>query len=166
MTLRKIKKNKGFALLFAVTISSILLSVALGVADIAVNEIKFGTSARDTNDAFFAADTAIECALFNDKPAPGPNSFPVAGPATPITCASNPPITPVFTPPNPALYTFTVNTLGSSGLSCAKVTISKDTVVRAPSILTTIISDGYNTGDASCNSTTTNRVQRELKVSY
>ena len=35
--------------------------------NISLKEIKFGTSARDTNDAFFAADTGAECALFNDK---------------------------------------------------------------------------------------------------
>ena len=79
MTIKKLQKNRGpvqlhfrksgagFVILFAVTISAILLAIALGVANIAFNEIKFGTSAVDTNNALFAADTGIEKALFDDK---------------------------------------------------------------------------------------------------
>ena len=65
---QKNTKNRGFVILFAVTISSILLALAIGVANIALKEVKFNTSAKDTNNAFFAADTAIEYALFQDKP--------------------------------------------------------------------------------------------------
>jgi len=65
--IKEIKKNKGFVILFVVTLSSILLAIALGAANIALKEIKFGTSAKDTNNAFFAADTGAELALFNDK---------------------------------------------------------------------------------------------------
>ncbi len=67
MLIKKIQNNKGFVLLFAVTIASILLAIALGVANISYNEVRFGTSARGTNDAFFAADAGIENALFLDK---------------------------------------------------------------------------------------------------
>ena len=59
MIILKIKKNKGFVLIFAVTLAAILLSIALGISQIALKEIKFGTSAKDTNDAFFAADTGL-----------------------------------------------------------------------------------------------------------
>ena len=59
--------RSGFVILFAVTLASILLAIALGVTNIALKEIKFGTNARDTNDAFFAADTGIEKILFDDK---------------------------------------------------------------------------------------------------
>ena len=51
MIIKKIKKNRGFVILFAVTLSSILLAIALGVANIALKEIRFGTSAKDTNEA-------------------------------------------------------------------------------------------------------------------
>src|SRR3989338_10209048 len=57
----------GFVILFAVMISSIILAIALGVANIALKEIKFSASVKDTNEAFFAADTGLECVLFNDK---------------------------------------------------------------------------------------------------
>ena len=50
--IKEIKKNKvypnretrrGFVILFAVTISSILLSITLGVLSVAFRELKFGT---------------------------------------------------------------------------------------------------------------------------
>ncbi|MEX2029196.1 MAG: pilus assembly PilX N-terminal domain-containing protein [Candidatus Paceibacterota bacterium] len=133
--IKNLQNNKGFVILFAITISSILLAIALGVSNIALKQVKFGTNARDTNNAFFAADTGVERALFLDKP-PG------------IIC-------------DPAPCTFAISGLGSSAQSCVKVSITKT------SELTTIISKGYNIGDAPlCDSTNPDRVERELKVTY
>ncbi len=159
----KIKKNnKGFVILFAVTISAVLLAIALGVSNIAFKEVKFSTSARDTNDAFFAADTGIECALFYDKP---PSYFPITGPATSITCASNT-VIPTFsgTPNVDVLYSFFITGLGNTNASCVKVSVSK--IKSGSNILTTAIAKGYNIGDASCNSTNLDRIEREIKTTY
>lgn len=145
--------GSGFVILFAVTISAILLSIALGVANIAFKEIKFGTSDRDTNDAFFAADTGADCALYYDKSTQ--NKFPASGPATPITCA-NANISVNF---NAGVYDFTVANLGNSGQGCAKVTVDK----TAP--LTKMISNGYNNGGASCVQSS-NTVERQIELNY
>src|SRR3989344_4409559 len=67
MILQKIKNNKGFVLLFAVTLTGIIVSIALGIASISFKELSFNTSDKNANEAFSAADTGIECALFNDK---------------------------------------------------------------------------------------------------
>src|SRR5688572_19750284 len=83
----RIKNNRGFVMLFAVTLSSLILSIAIGVATIALREIKFGTSARDSNDAFFAADTGIECALNYDKEEATQNAFTGTGS---MNCVGNP----------------------------------------------------------------------------
>ena len=123
-------------MLFAVTLSSILLAVTLGVVNIALKEMKFGTNARNANDAFFAADTAIESALFKDKSPSG-------------LCALT-----------PCSYNFTISQLGSAGQSCAKVTMVK----TAPPIVTTIVSKGYNTGSPDCDSNSA--VERQLEVRY
>ena len=162
MTLQKIKKNnRGFVILFAVTLSSILLAIALGVANIALKEVKFGTSAKNTNNAFFAADTGAECALFYDKLSG--SSFPIEGPATPINCASAT-ITPSFSgTSDTGSYDFKITSLGSLGASCAKVNVFKDKSVTPR--LVAITSNGYDVGDANCNSTNSNRVERELKIS-
>lgn len=141
----KMKKLKsGFVILFAVMLSSILLAIALGVANIALKEIKFGTSVKDTNDAFFAADTGIEYALFNDKP---PTSSFVPSPGTKQS------------------WLIVVSGLGSVAVSCATVNVEKDNT-NPPSTTTIIISKGYNIGDASCASSNPNRIEREIRVSY
>jgi hypothetical protein len=136
--IKKIKKNRGFVILFVVTLSSILLAIALGTANIALKEIKFGTSTKDTNNAFFAADAGAELALFNDKT---PNFYPIG------------------------TTNFIVSGLGS-GLSCAKVSVFKDNTTSPPSIITTVISKGYNIGDAACLSSNPDRIEREIIVSY
>jgi len=160
---KKVKKNKGFVLLFAVVLTVIFLSLALGVANIALKEIKFGTSAKDTNDAFFAADNGIECAFYNDK---SPTYFGLAGAGTWRGCTSVAfPIPPSFTSKT-AFYTFAVTGLGPSGLGCAYVTVTKDNNL-APNLKTTIISKGYNIGDASCSpATNLNHIEREIRVDY
>lgn len=136
-------------ILFAVTLSGILLAIALGVANIALKEIKFGTNARDTNDAFFASDTAIEYILFQDKPSPGPG--------------------PLFVPPSGTSETrsYVVSGLGGTGISCAKVSVEKDNT-SPPDTATTITSKGYNSGsqDGLCVSTNPDRIERELLITY
>jgi Tfp pilus assembly protein PilX len=137
--------NRGFVLLFSVTVSSILLAIALGVANIALKEIKFSTSIKDSNNALFAADTAIEYTLYNDRS--DFNSYP----PTPGAVRS---------------WSFVVSGLGYSGASCAKVTITKDNTNTLILPYTTIVAKGYNIGNASCNSTSGDRIERELEVSY
>ena len=158
MKLKKIQKNKAFVLLFAVVISSIILAIALGVANISLKEINFGTSARDANDAFFAADTGAECALYYDRS--DNNAFIENEGSGMVECLGN----PINLEGNFPFWSFVISGLGSTGQSCAKVTVSKDNT----SILTTttIISKGYNVGDKNCSSSNPNRVERELEVTY
>lgn len=157
MIIKKIKNNKGFVILFAVTISSILLAIALGVANIAFREMKFGTSARDTNDAFFAADTGAECALFYDKSSASDNAF--TGSA-PMSCAGSA-IALTQSPAN--FWTFVVSGLGSTAQSCTKVTVNKTISPK-----TAVISKGYNIGsfDGLCTSNNPDRIERELTITY
>src|SRR3990167_9509283 len=133
--IKKIFKNKsaGFVILYAVIISSMVLAIALGVLDIAYKEIKFSTSARDTNDAFFAADTGLECALFNDKSTG--DSFVEVGFSGEIVCRGGA-ITLNGSFPE---WDFIISQLGSVGEPCARVNVKKDTA-------TTITSSGYNNG--------------------
>lgn len=170
MIKEKTKKNKkGFVLLFAVTIAAIMLAIALGVADIALKEIKFSTSARDTNEAFFAADTGIEYAFLRDK---GSASF-----------------FSLLSTENSNTWQFTLDRLGSGGQSCVQVEVKKERITPAssvppklPYIATTVISKGYSVGtsptdptkpasgvignvSASCENII-NSVEREIESTY
>ena len=150
--------RSGFVLLFAVTLSAILLSVALGVLNIAFKEVKFSTSAKDTNDAFFAADTGIECAEYNDKSTS--SIFTTSSPSTQyIICLGNNNVQ--VTGPSP-VWKFIISGLGSSGKGCAIVTVDK-----TQQTVTTVTSDGYNNGGSSNTcSPTSNTVQREVQSTY
>ncbi len=156
--------HSGFAILFAVTLSSILLTIALGVANIALREVKFSTSTRFTNEAFFAADTGVECAFYNDRSTS--TSFLESGGSGVVSCLGQDDI---------ALqgsfndgWVFVLSGLGSSGQGCAKVSVIKvnDTAMDPPRIVTTIFSKGYNIGDELCDSTNPNRIEREIKTTY
>lgn len=167
MIKEKIQKNKdcsakqerrsGFVILFAVTLSAILLSIALGVANIALREIKFGTSAKDTNNAFFAADVGAECALFNDRTIS--DIFVSSPSSTTITCND---ISINVNNPSLSVWSFTVSKLGNDEQGCAKVTVDKTTPT------TQIISNGYNNGGSAPGSCVqaSDTVERQLEVNY
>lgn len=158
MIKEKIKKNNGFVILFAVTLSSIFLAITLGIANIALKEVSFGTGVRDANDAFFAADIGAECALFNDKT--DSNSFlpPPDGSGTVQCLGGN--IALIGSYPS---WSFTISGLGGSDQSCAKVSVVKNGGSPAT---TAIVAKGYNIGDGNCNSANQNRVERQIEVNY
>ncbi|MEK7572603.1 MAG: hypothetical protein AAB493_01975 [Patescibacteria group bacterium] len=158
--------RSGFVLLFAVVVSSILLSVALGVSNIALKEMLFSTSAKDGNEAFYAADTAAECTLFYDSSSLVDNAFIGSNPP-PLTYCDN--RTFIFTKKSvpdigfDSTFTFTIYRLGSSGKSCATVTISK----MNDNSKTKVTSVGYNNSQTliSCIPTAAS-VQRVIEVVY
>ena len=73
MKLTFAKKNKagpaprrGFALLFSVLISSLLLTIGLSILSIALKELAISTAVRQSIHAFYAADSGLEYALYHD----------------------------------------------------------------------------------------------------
>ena len=167
MQKEKIQKNKacpsklehsgGFVILFAVMLSSIILAITIGVLNISYKEIKFSTSAKDTNDAFFAADVGAECALFYDKA--GGNVFIENSTETGVFCNGD----TSFMEINYPIWKFTVSKLGNEEQGCVVVTVDKS----SPSA-TKIISKGYNDGGSIPNSCTSgeNTVERQLELTY
>jgi len=60
------KEDKGFALLFSVLISSLLLTIGLSIFSIALKELAISSASRQSIHAFYAADSGRECALYWD----------------------------------------------------------------------------------------------------
>jgi hypothetical protein len=168
------KKNRksGVALIFAMLISGIILAIALGIINIAVKEINFNTSAQSTNEAFFAADTGIECALYNDKSSGvTPFADPISGNVNCLLSGNNLTLNEGGSIPPP--WVFVLSGLGESGQACAEVTVTKvfDTssppVLLSTSIVSTGFNMGYDDGSGHCGfSDNANRVERVLKVNY
>ena len=57
------KLKRGFILPFAILIATLILSVSLGVSSILVKEIFFSNLNRESSISYYAADTAMECAV-------------------------------------------------------------------------------------------------------
>ncbi|MBM2817477.1 MAG: seg [Parcubacteria group bacterium] len=58
--------NQGFAMLFSVLISSLLVVIGLSIFNITLKELTISTSARESQIAFYAANSGMECALYWD----------------------------------------------------------------------------------------------------
>lgn len=66
MLYNKNMNNKGFTLLYAVVVTSILLASALSIISIALRELALTTSSRESQFAFYVANTGLECAQYWD----------------------------------------------------------------------------------------------------
>jgi hypothetical protein len=65
--LKKIEDNKkGFTLLFAILVSIMVLAVGASIINISLKQVILSSSGRESQFAFYAANTGLECALFWD----------------------------------------------------------------------------------------------------
>ena len=62
----RLQKNKGFVILFAMLISTIILLIAAGIFNVVQKEVVLSSYARESQRAFYSADSALECALYAD----------------------------------------------------------------------------------------------------
>lgn len=59
-------KKKGFTLLFAILVSVLVLAVGASMISIALKQVILSGAGRESQYAFYAANTGIECALYWD----------------------------------------------------------------------------------------------------
>lgn len=144
--------NKGFTLFIAVLIGSLMLAIGFSIFNLAFKELLLSASARDSQVAFYAADTGLECALYYDQ---NQEAFQTAGPGgVNISCAG-----------------LSVNTTRTSGSGffqwewwldgngvCTKIEVQKFTSTQR----TVIRALGYNT----CEGSDPRRTERGLRVIY
>ncbi len=64
--IKKKDSQKGFAMLFTVLVISIILSISIGISNITFKQNILSSIAKDSQVAFFVADTGIECGLLHD----------------------------------------------------------------------------------------------------
>jgi len=139
-------KSNGFTLLMAMIISSLLLSLGIAVYNILIKELVLSSYGRNSQFAFYAADTGMECALFWDVKM---GSFATSSPSN-IECDGK------TTENIGSGLVSKFNLSFSPDQSCAVITIDK----TGPG--TIIESRGYN----SCNTTNARRVERGLRIRY
>lgn len=170
-----IKNKRGFTLLFAVLVSVLVLAVGASIISIALKQVILSGAGRESQYAFYAANTGIECALHWDLNGQVINAageityvFPPPGQPslesfTDVRCAGGNIATGTgFTDPSPKFtgawdrsaegrtvfkiaITNDINAETSDIMYCAEVTVEKEEVDDV--IVTTITSQGLNSCD-------------------
>jgi hypothetical protein len=60
------KSKSGFAVLFAILLASFLITLGISIFSISLKEVQIATSIRDSQVAYYIADSARECAIYWD----------------------------------------------------------------------------------------------------
>ncbi|MFZ2049080.1 MAG: hypothetical protein WAV25_02190 [Minisyncoccia bacterium] len=158
--------TEGFTLFISLTITATLLLVAAGIVTVALRQSFLTSSSRESQYAFYAADSGIECALYWDvKNSTGFSAFATSSPdATNISCNADAANTVGKTNPFPSSFggpaASNISTFNLTFLDkpyCADVTVTKNS-----NGTTQIISNGFNT----CDTSNPRRTQRSVKVTY
>lgn len=155
--------NQGFTLFIALVIAGTLVLVSTGLINLAVRGALISSSAKESQYAFYAADTGVECALYWDVKNPGRNNSAfAAGSAQAISC-NGVQITPTRTRVGSnatSTFSFSFSPRYSEPY-CASVAVYK---VQRGNVMTTMIeSKGYN---KSCTTSDPRRVERAVRVNY
>lgn len=151
--LKKSDSNKGFVALFSVLIASIVLTIALGIANISLKQIVLSGSVSEATKSFYAADSGIECALYNDLKVV-PNPFISGG--SDISCAGQ---TSSVISISPNITTFSIDFVNESGNSCAEVVVDKSNTGG------TVVVSSRGTNFA-CGTVNPRRVERAIQITY
>ncbi len=62
--------QKGFAMLYTVLLVTLILSIAIGISNITLKQAILSNLAKDSSIAFYQADAAVECGLYEDTLSP------------------------------------------------------------------------------------------------
>ena len=140
------QKSSGFALLVAVIFMSVMLSIGLTMASLGYKQTILVSAALGSQKAFYAADTALECALYYDQ---RPDVFNYANGGSQATTMCDG--TEVRFDPLPQSGTRPLIWTGTYSIDddtrCAEVTVYKYNPASGRNPKTYIFSEGY---DASC----------------
>lgn len=149
--------ERGFTLLVAVLVSGILLALGVAIFNIVSKEVVLTSSGRESQFAFYAADSGVECALYWDSKQ---DAFSTTSPQQP-SCAGAP-VTNYNIAYDSGTDTYTTTfsfSLGSGLIApCTDVTVARQTNPTR----TTLSAAGYNT----CVTTNPRRIERSIRVQY
>jgi hypothetical protein len=158
----------GFTLLIAALISSVVLSLGISIFEIARKQVSLSSMGRESQFAFYAADTGSECALYWDVRYSlfGTSTSPVfqSGITDPKCDGQSLNIDTTGATSYP--YTISFEFAPTGKCSIVKVTKCGDAeCVNYSNIHTIIHADGFNT-DCGSVSTSPRALQRSVELRY
>jgi hypothetical protein len=142
----------------------VVLAVGVSLIDIAVKQFALASSAKNSQYAFYNADSALECALYYDQKM---NAFHYSESQNiPVECGG---IDIVFPSDYPGISnyaesqnssarttTFSIPCSGGAGYSASV------TIIKQSSGVTDIYANGYS----ACAASNPNRIERGVKIHY
>jgi Tfp pilus assembly protein PilX len=157
--------QRGIALYIAITITGALVLVAFAIISIALRQINIASVGRDSQAAFYAADSGAECALFWDvkNPTNPTRSAFATTTSQVISCnanVANPLNNNISVGGGQANATSTFDLTFLPDAYCATVTVVKSYIGGQSA--TKIESRGYNT----CADGALRRVERAVRITY
>lgn len=180
--------KKGYALLFAVLVSALVLAIGVSILNISRKELILTSGGRNSEYAFYAADSGYECAIYYDYQGASGNGSTFF---STTTFASGAPQSLACGTSNSGRVvdsTVTMNTTGSGantqydfifnfplyGNSCTSVDVNKIYNNSTGVSTTTVSSLGYNigwegtspNGDCGGQNNNAEKVDRELVTTY
>ena len=173
----KNKNQKGYAILFTVVIVSAISVITAGLSNAAYKQLILSSLAKDSQTAFYEADTASDCALYVDQveynrfllkdPTTNPSIFYNLGDSW--NCGD---VNLEITDPDDNLGNgYSLNPpsdVQNSNEPCFRIQVDKETETDPddpggdPIINTTISAKGYNI----CNKNNSKTVEREIQIKY
>lgn len=149
--------ERGFTLLMAALVGSLVLSLGLSIVAIARKSVTLSSIGRDSQFAFYAADTGAECALYWDI---RHGKFASTTPSGDATCDGE---TLSLTTPATSPYTepYSISFLYEPNGYCAEVTVTKN----AAHPRTEIHSNGYSVTCSQIENSARS-LQRSVELRY
>jgi len=157
----KEKNQKGYAILFTIVIVSAVSVITAGLTNAVYKQLVLSSLAKDSQSAFYQADTAGDCALYADRVEIKKNPTFSTTTNYPWSCGnSNLLVNPI--PAGNGGYTINPTTvIQATSDPCFRIDVTKD-ISTPPIIKTTIKAKGYN----FCDITNPRTVEREIKIDY
>lgn len=150
--------KRGFTLLVAIILSSVALALGLALVDIAYKQTVLASTSAQSQNAFYNADAALECALYYDQQKDFFRTNPFGITNSAVICNGNVvTFSSVRTGSAPIVTVFTIPCSG--GGTSAQVTVWKN---NSSVPTNTIYATGYNT----CDTSNERRIERGIKVTY
>lgn len=178
INMQVLSSQRGFILPLSVLVAALMLSIGLALASVTIRQVILTSISTGSHKAFYAADAALECALYWDLKESDEAVFGVPGTNDPNVpnsgrgCGDRPSPTNDITASGTA-WTTVPQVGGTAGpassatfdvfyqnSSCARVSVNK--VLDSNVVQTTVVARGFS----SCAPEDLRRVERGIRITY
>ena len=156
-TLLKTSEEKGFTLLLAALVASVVIVLGAAIFSLAQKELTLSSIGRDSQFAFYAADTGAECALYWDVQH---RYFAPTTPSVTPTCDGETLVMSGHSPTLPYTVTFRFEPNGY----CVDVAVEKSLGPTGATV-TIIRADGFSTA-CSLLEVSPRTLQRSVELAF